>query len=124
MLFIPNIERPLTDLPNVFNYFDNLSATGNNVSNAAPILYSGALATMVRVSGNGTEGVRLVEDAPLGAQFWVTPLFNGITLLVAVGLAGYSARRRLRAGTVAQRQSLIGASASGGRSLRTCATLA
>ncbi|MER6943649.1 ABC transporter permease [Nonomuraea sp. NPDC000554] len=34
----------------------------------------------------------------LGADFWVTPLFNGLTLLVAVGLVGYSARRRLRAG--------------------------
>jgi ribose transport system permease protein len=34
----------------------------------------------------------------LGAYFWVTPLFNGITLLIAVGLAGYSARRRMREG--------------------------
>ncbi|MFI7702247.1 ABC transporter permease [Nonomuraea sp. NPDC049480] len=32
----------------------------------------------------------------LGAYFWVTPLFNGVTLLIAVGLAGYSARRRMR----------------------------
>ncbi|MFI7131167.1 ABC transporter permease [Nonomuraea sp. NPDC050153] len=30
----------------------------------------------------------------LGADFWVTPLFNGATLLIAVGLAGYSVRRR------------------------------
>jgi ribose transport system permease protein len=35
----------------------------------------------------------------LGANFWVTPLFDGGTLLVAVGLAGYSARRRLSAAT-------------------------
>ncbi|MEV0237442.1 ABC transporter permease [Nonomuraea sp. NPDC050786] len=35
----------------------------------------------------------------LGADFWVTPLFNGITLLIAVGLAGYSARRRAHART-------------------------
>ncbi|TMR90324.1 ABC transporter permease [Nonomuraea basaltis] len=33
-----------------------------------------------------------------GADFWVTPLFNGATLLIAVGLAGYAARRRTRAG--------------------------
>ncbi|MEU6781377.1 ABC transporter permease [Nonomuraea angiospora] len=33
----------------------------------------------------------------LGADFWVTPLFNGATLVVAVGLAGYSARRRAHA---------------------------
>jgi MprA protease rhombosortase-interaction domain-containing protein len=32
----------------------------------------------------------------LGAAFWATPLFNGATLLIAVGLAGYTRRRRLR----------------------------
>jgi len=35
-----------------------------------------------------------------GAAFWVTPLFNGLTLLAAVGLAGFAARRRQRAATV------------------------
>ena len=34
-----------------------------------------------------------------GAAFWVTPLFNGLTLLAAVGMAGYAARRRQRAGS-------------------------
>ncbi|MFJ8467531.1 ABC transporter permease [Streptomyces swartbergensis] len=42
----------------------------------------------------------------LGAEFWATSLFNGGTLLLAVGLAGYSARRRLRAGASATRTSL------------------
>jgi ribose transport system permease protein len=42
----------------------------------------------------------------LGAQFWATPLFNGATLLIAVGLAGYSARRRLRTGVTVGRKSL------------------
>jgi ribose transport system permease protein len=42
----------------------------------------------------------------LGADFWVTPLFNGLTLLAAVGLAGYSARRRLKAGAAASRKSM------------------
>ncbi|MFD3503199.1 ABC transporter permease [Streptomyces sp. NPDC058676] len=42
----------------------------------------------------------------LGAEFWATSLFNGGTLLLAVGLAGYSARRRLRAGASATRRSL------------------
>lgn len=32
----------------------------------------------------------------LGAQFYVEPLFNGSILLLAVGLAGYAARRRVR----------------------------
>lgn len=32
----------------------------------------------------------------MGGQFFVEPLFNGSTLVVAVGLAGYAARRRLR----------------------------
>lgn len=42
--------------------------------------------------------VGLAGIGQLGAQFWATPLFNGATLLIAVGLAGYSARRRLRVG--------------------------
>lgn len=32
----------------------------------------------------------------LGSSFFVEPLFNGATLIVAVGLAGYAARRRVR----------------------------
>jgi ribose transport system permease protein len=35
-----------------------------------------------------------------GAAFWVTPMFNGLTLLAAVGLAGFASRRRQRAGAV------------------------
>ena len=30
----------------------------------------------------------------LGADFFITPLFNGATLIVSIGLAGYSQRRR------------------------------
>ncbi len=29
-----------------------------------------------------------------GASFWVEPLFNGVTLLIAIGIAGYAQRRR------------------------------
>jgi ribose transport system permease protein len=36
-----------------------------------------------------------------GAAFWVTPMFNGLTLLAAVGLAGFASRRRQRAGAAA-----------------------
>ncbi|MEV0414347.1 ABC transporter permease [Streptomyces sp. NPDC050448] len=53
-----------------------------------------ALGTLVAVT---VLAVGLAGIGQLGAQFWATPLFNGATLLVAVGLAGYSARRRLRA---------------------------
>ncbi len=62
-----------------------------------------ALGTVVAVAilAIGLSGI-----GQLGAQFWVTPLFNGLTLIVAVGLAGYSARRRLRAGAAATRQSM------------------
>jgi ribose transport system permease protein len=42
--------------------------------------------------------VGLTGIAQLGAEFWTVPLFNGGTLLIAVGLAGYAARRRLRGG--------------------------
>lgn len=47
----------------------------------------------------------------MGADFWATPLFNGLTLLAAVGLAGYSSRRRLKSGAEATRR-LMEASAS------------
>jgi ribose transport system permease protein len=30
----------------------------------------------------------------LGGSFWVEPMFNGVTLLVAIGIAGYAQRRR------------------------------
>ncbi|ELP61987.1 ABC transporter permease [Streptomyces turgidiscabies] len=49
--------------------------------------------------------IGLAGIGQLGAEFWATPLFNGGTLLLAVGLAGYSARRRLRAGATATRRS-------------------
>jgi ribose transport system permease protein len=55
-----------------------------------------ALGTVVAVA---VLAVGLAGIAQLGAAFWATPLFNGVTLLIAVGLAGYAARRRLRAGT-------------------------
>ncbi|MFJ6940228.1 ABC transporter permease [Streptomyces sp. NPDC101132] len=52
-----------------------------------------ALGTLVAVT---LLAVGLAGIGQLGAQFWATPLFNGATLLLAVGLAGYAARRRLR----------------------------
>ncbi|MFD4241748.1 ABC transporter permease [Streptomyces sp. NPDC058525] len=54
-----------------------------------------ALGTVVAVA---VLAVGLAGIGQLGAQFWATPLFNGGTLLIAVGLAGYAARRRLRTG--------------------------
>ncbi|WKK23795.1 ABC transporter permease [Streptomyces olivoreticuli] len=52
-----------------------------------------ALGTLVAVT---LLAIGLAGIGQLGAQFWVTPLFNGTTLIVAVGLAGYAARRQLR----------------------------
>ncbi|MFI1970469.1 ABC transporter permease [Streptomyces cinnamoneus] len=52
-----------------------------------------ALGTLVAVT---VLAVGLAGIGQLGAQFWVTPLFDGSTLLIAVGLAGYAARRQLR----------------------------
>jgi ribose transport system permease protein len=60
-----------------------------------------ALGTLVAVA---TLAIGLAGIGQLGAQFWVTPLFNGATLLLAVGFAGYSARRRLRSGAGAHRR--------------------
>lgn len=53
------------------------------------------LGTVVAVS---VLAIGLSGIGQLGADFWVTPLFNGVTLLIAVGLVGYAARRRLHAG--------------------------
>ena len=36
-----------------------------------------------------------------GGSFYVEPLFNGVTLLVAIGIAGYAQRRRSHAGRIA-----------------------
>ena len=30
----------------------------------------------------------------LGGEFWVEPMFNGVTLLIAIGIAGYAQRRK------------------------------
>ena len=56
-----------------------------------------ALGTVVAVAvlAIGLSGLQ-----QLGAAFWITPLFNGLTLLAAVGLAGLAARRRQRAAAV------------------------
>ena len=29
-----------------------------------------------------------------GGSFWVEPMFNGVTLLIAIGIAGYAQRRK------------------------------
>ncbi|MFJ3306261.1 ABC transporter permease [Streptomyces sp. NPDC086549] len=59
-----------------------------------------ALGTLVAVA---VLAVGLTGIGQLGGAFWTTPLFYGGTLLLAVGLAGYSARRRLRTDTAATR---------------------
>jgi ribose transport system permease protein len=50
-----------------------------------------------------TLAIGLAGIGQMGANFWVNPLFNGITLLIAVGLAGWSARRKIMAGIAANR---------------------
>ncbi|MCI9889273.1 ABC transporter permease [Micrococcales bacterium 31B] len=42
-----------------------------------------------------------------GAQFWVTPLFNGVALLIALGIAGYSTRKKIAAGAAANRAAAL-----------------
>ncbi|MCX4594582.1 ABC transporter permease [Streptomyces sp. NBC_01549] len=60
-----------------------------------------AMGTVVAVA---VLAVGLTGIGQMGAGFWTIPLFYGATLLVAVGLSGYSARR-LRTGAVAARDS-------------------
>ncbi|TQJ47297.1 ABC transporter permease [Streptomyces sp. NBC_00080] len=54
-----------------------------------------AIGTVVAVA---VLAVGLTGIGQLGADFWTVPLFYGGTLLLAVGLAGYAARRRMRTG--------------------------
>ncbi|MFI6445644.1 ABC transporter permease [Kitasatospora sp. NPDC050543] len=61
-----------------------------------------ALGTLVAVA---VLAIGLAGIGQLGADFWVIPLFNGAALLIAVGLAGYSARRRQRVGATQPRRS-------------------
>jgi ribose transport system permease protein len=65
-----------------------------------------ALGTVVAVA---VLAVGLTGIAQMGGDFWTTPLFYGGTLLLAVGLAGYSARR-LRTGADALRDGPAGMS--------------
>ncbi|MDQ0597456.1 ribose transport system permease protein [Streptomyces canus] len=60
-----------------------------------------AIGTLVAVA---VLAVGLTGIGQMGADFWTVPLFYGGTLLLAVGLAGYSARR-LRTGAIAARDS-------------------
>ncbi|WP_327181669.1 ABC transporter permease [Streptomyces sp. NBC_01334] len=57
-----------------------------------------AIGTVVAVA---VLAVGLTGIGQLGADFWTVPLFYGGTLLLAVGLAGYAARRRMRTGAFA-----------------------
>ena len=41
-------------------------------------------------------GIGIAGLQQLGVQFFVVPLFNGVTLILGVGLAGYAARRARR----------------------------
>ncbi|MEI5520416.1 ABC transporter permease [Streptomyces brasiliscabiei] len=59
-----------------------------------------ALGTLVAVA---VLAVGLTGIAQLGADFWTVPLFHGGTLLLAVGLAGWAARRRMRTGAFSAR---------------------
>ncbi|MFD7839486.1 ABC transporter permease [Streptomyces sp. NPDC059761] len=70
-----------------------------------------AIGTLVAVT---VLAVGLAGIGQLGAQFWATPLFNGCTLLIAVGLAGYSARRRLRTDAIATEDDDTGIAAATG----------
>ncbi|WP_416070216.1 ABC transporter permease, partial [Streptomyces scabiei] len=64
-----------------------------------------ALGTLVAVA---VLAVGLTGIAQMGADFWTVPLFHGGTLLLAVGLAGYAARRRMRTGAFAARDAPAG----------------
>jgi ribose transport system permease protein len=63
-----------------------------------------AIGTVVAVA---ILAIGLAGIQQLGAAFWVTPLFNGLTLLLAIGLAGWSSRRRIKSGAEATRKLML-----------------
>jgi ribose transport system permease protein len=58
-------------------------------------------------------GISGIEQ--LGSSFFVEPLFNGTTLLIAVGLAGLASRRKTRAGLLAGRRAAAATEATNPR---------
>jgi ribose transport system permease protein len=68
-----------------------------------------AMGTLVAIA---VLAIGLAGIGQLGAEFWATPLFNGATLLLAVGLTGYGARRRLRSGATVPPRGRRGAATS------------
>lgn len=46
------------------------------------------------VVGVAVLAVGIAGIQQFGGSFWVEPMFNGVTLLVAIGIAGYAQRRR------------------------------
>jgi ribose transport system permease protein len=63
--------------------------------------------TAVLVLAIGISGIE-----QLGSSFFVEPLFNGTTLLIAVGLAGYAARRRVRTAVIEEERAMAMAAPS------------
>ena len=51
------------------------------------------------LAGVGILAVGISGIQQFGGEFYIEPLFNGVTLLFAIGLAGYSQKRRGRAPT-------------------------
>ena len=46
------------------------------------------------IIGVATLAIGISGIQQFGGQFWVEPMFNGVTLLVAIGIAGYAQRKR------------------------------
>lgn len=53
-------------------------------------------------------GIGIAGLQQIGASFFVSPLFNGVTLILGVGLAGYASRRTRRARRVILTDSRVG----------------
>ena len=53
---------------------------------------SGARSSASIILAVGISGIQ-----QFGGAFWVEPMFNGVTLLIAIGFAGWTGRRRGRA---------------------------
>ena len=72
-----------------------LTVIGRIIMNS--VFYSGVGRSSSRDNGGGKLAILAVGISGIqqfGGSFWVEPLFNGVTLLIAIGIAGYAQRRK------------------------------
>ena len=79
------------EIPYYYHYYYRCCPPPDHHIECYYYYYSKKDATVVGVAilAVGISGIQ-----QFGGSFWVEPLFNGVTLLIAIGIAGYAQRRK------------------------------